>query len=412
MKVKFVKGGYARVDDLTFHPLNEEIYPRDNHQEDIELLKEKMQEWFDDYGYGNHTPVIVCPKTGVIYSGNFRVLVAKLLGFEFVLAVECKERIYKKNTNKYDELQFLMSYNQDGKRNESNPRTALRLWNAKNDAYTDAFGKEHSAKDRNQFAREVGIDKDVFKKIVEIGAVRPDLIEQIISGDISVRKAYTLIKAPKPKEIADPNRHTFYGDLIKYPSIVDHTIERSISITRAHIAVGGNVIDDPVAGWEPQFKTTIWSNAIMSALTEAFNLTGDKKLQCAAAGAVSNKTYADVLFQYLTDLANKKLNGNKRYFDTQIEIKAAEFNGNAGDTKIYSGIGSINLPSQEFVVACHTGNFSKFLIMMVTIEGKDWSTTTKGATLSLSQLYKLNPTYLLGEMFEGKRKVEIQWGDA
>ena len=148
----------------------------------------------------------------------------------------------------------------------------------------------------------------------------------------------------------------------------------------------------------------------MSALTEAFNLTGDKKLQCASAGAVSNKTYADVLFQNLTDLANKKLNGHDTYFDTQIEVKAAEWNKTAGKTKIYSNFGSSTMPEQEFIIGCHCHNFSRFLIMMVTIDGEHWTRRINDAEISLSQIYQLNPTYLLGGMFGHKNKVEIDWG--
>jgi hypothetical protein len=413
-KVKFIdKDGYALVANLTFHPLNEEIYPRANHGDDIELLKTKMQAWHDRYGDANHTPITVCPKTGVIYSGNFRVYVATLLNFSKVRAVPCAERTYNPKADRYEEIQFLKSFNQDGKRNESNYKTALRLWTKESEAYFDKYGKELSKKDRNNFATEARIDKDMFRKLVLINEERPELIDYIIAEKMTVRKAYKLVTIQAPKNIVDPNRHTFYDDLKKYPDIVPFAIKKSVSMVREIEAVHGGIIRDPVLGWERNTRTNLFSHSIMSAFTLGFNNTGDKKLRCAAAGAVSNKTYADILFQYLTDLANKKLKGSKdRYFDTQLEIKACEFNSSAGNTKIYSAPGSSKMPSQEFIVACHTGDFSKFLFMMVTVDGSDWRVDSKNAVISLAQLYKLKPTYLLGEMFEGKRKVEVQWGDA
>ena len=407
--MSIVKNGWVKIEDMMDHPLNEKIYPRADHQEDIDILTEKMQEWYLDHNEPNHTAVSVCPKTGVVWSGHFRKLCAIILGFKYLKAVEDK-RIYDPNADEYDEIQYLKSFNQDGKRNESNPRTALRLWNAQNDAWFNRTGKNLSNRDRNKFAREVRIDNKVFLKIVKIGAERLDLIDQIVSGEMSIKKAYEIVSIPKPKEIIDPNRHIFYGDLIKYPSIKDYIIKRSISISSNMIDVGDNVMDNPVSGWEPQFKTGIFSNALMSAVTEAFNNTGVKKLQCASAGAVSNKTYADVLFQYLTDLANKKAPTNEKYFDTQIEIKAAEWNKTAGETRIYSNTGSANMPEQEFIIGSHCDNFSKFLIMMVTIDGKHWSIGNNKAVISLSKIYQLKPTYLLGKMFDHKNKIEIDWG--
>ena len=169
-------------------------------------------------------------------------------------------------------------------------------------------------------------------------------------------------------------------------------------------------MDDSVAGWEGQFKTTIWSNSLMSALTEGFNNTGDKELQSLSAGAEGNKTYADVLFPYLTNLANKKLKGKDKYFDTQIEIKAAEWNITAGKTKIYSNFGSGNMPEQEFIIGIHCSNFNRFLIMMVTIAGEHWTRRANDAEISLSQIFNCEPTYLLGEMFEQKNLVQVDWG--
>ena len=62
------------------------------------------------------------------------------------------------------------------------------------------------------------------------------------------------------------------------------------------------------------------------------------------------------------------------------------------------------MPEQEFIIGCHCHNFSKFLIMMVTIDGKHWTRAGTKAEISLSKIFKLNPTYLLGEMFEQKNK--------
>ena len=400
--------GCIDISVLQPHPLNEKLYPMSKHSAQIDLLGEQMLKEKNLSGIPNHTAIDVCPETGTINSGHFRYYSALRHGWKYLRAQI--GRTFDPDYEEYDEIKFLEKFNKDGKRDEYEWETLVHNYSIQNAAFEKKFARELNPQERNQFAIESRIDKEKFRKLVVLSNENPDIFQKVLDGTYTIGKAWTKAQGPKSKEIVDPNRHTFYGDLIKYPSIAKHIVERSISISRDMFAVGDNIIDDPVAGWEPQFKTTIWSNALMSALTEAFNLTGDKKLQCASAGAVSNKTYADVLFQNLTDLANKKLNGHDTYFDTQIEVKAAEWNKTAGKTKIYSNFGSATMPEQEFIIGCHCHNFSRFLIMMVTINGEHWTKRANDAEISLSQIYQLNPTYLLGGMFGHKNKVEIDWG--
>ena len=64
-------------------------------------------------------------------------------------------------------------------------------------------------------------------------------------------------------------------------------------------------------------------------------------------------------------------------------------------------------------MTCYTPQLNKFVMMLVTIDGKDWTRSGKQARITLTKLQQLNPTYLIGELFEGKgEKVEVQWGDA
>ena len=406
--IKLDNRGCIDISALKPHPLNEKLYPMFKHSGQIELLGEQMLKEYEKFGIPNHTAIDICPETGTINSGHFRYYSAIEHGWKYLRAQF--GRPLDPSFEEFDEILFLRKFNVDGKRDEYDWETLVHNYNIQNAAFEKKYKRELNGREISQFALENRKDPKKFKKYVVLSNEHPNIYQLVLDGTYTIGKGWEKSKDPKSIKIVDPNRHIFYGDLIKYPSIEKHFIERSISVTRAHIAVGGNLMDDSVVGWEPQFKTIIWSNALMSALAEAFNLTGDKKLQCLSAGAEGNKTYADVLFQYLTDLANKKLNGNDRYFDTQIEIKAAEWNKTAGKTKIYSNYGSATMPEQEFIIGCHCHNFSKFLIMMVTIDGKHWTRAGTKAEISLSKIFKLNPTYLLGEMFEQKNKVEIDWG--
>ena len=401
--------GCIDISVLQSHPLNEKLYPMSEHSSQIELLASQMLKEMELCGIPNHTAIDVCPITGTINSGHFRYYSALKHGWKYLRAQF--GRPFDPNFVEYDELLFLRKFNVDGKRDEYDWKTLIHNFNIHNAAFEKKYNRELNVREIKQFALDNRKDPKKFKMYVVLSNDYPDIYQLVLDETYTIGKAWKEKDQEKPSKIVDPNRHIFYGDLIKYPSIQKHLIERSISVTRDMIAVGGNVMDDSVAGWEGQFKTTIWSNSLMSALTEGFNNTGDKELQCAAAGAVSNKTYADVLFQYLTDLANKKLKGMDKYFDTQIEIKAAEWNKTAGQTKIYSNFGSSNMPAQEFIIGIHCDNFSRFIIMMVTIGGEHWSARgTKDVEISLSQIFKCEPTYLLGEMFKQKNLIQPQWG--
>jgi|3_EtaG_2_1085321.scaffolds.fasta_scaffold18873_3 hypothetical protein len=423
---KFINNkGFANVDDLTYHPANEKLYPRENFKEEIKKLRKKIKEWYAEYGYPNHTVIQICKKTGVIYAGNFRVLICKMLGIKWIKAEYCK-RIFKETAWESDEMEFLAELNDgDAKRDESNFKIALVKWDAMCKAHFDKTGKTYGGEDRNKFARDSKIDKDVFLKLIKINEEDPDLIGKLVSREMSVKEAWDLVSDPKPKEIVDPKRHSFYDDLMLPTKAVkpkqiksighteklfvkDYIVKRGIAMTQA--SLDEVPYFDRDVGWEKQFPSTHLSNSIMSSTAEAFNNTGVKNLKCKSAGAVSNKTYADVLFPYLTKLANEKAPAGERYFDTQVEIKMCNWKHTAGETKIYSASGSARMPEQDMIVGSHCGNFTKFLIMMVTIKGEHWTKASKQAYISFATLFKLNPTYLLGELFESSGKVEIDWG--
>ena len=406
--IKLDNRGCIDISVLQPHPLNEKLYPMSKHSTQIDLLGRQMLKEMKECGIPNHTAIDVCPETGTINSGHFRYYSALEHGWKYLRAQF--GRPLDPSFEEFDEILFLRKFNVDGKRDEYDWETLVHNYNIQNAAFEKKYGRELNATERGEFAIENKKDKEKFRRMVVLCNEYPDIYQQVLDETYTIGKGWEKTKDPKSKSLVDKNRHIFYGDLIKYPSIEKHLIERSISVTRDMIAVGGNVMDDSVAGWEGQFKTGIWSNALMSALTEAFNNTGDKELQCLSAGAEGNKTYADVLFLYQTNLANKKLNGKDKYFDTQIEIKAAEWNKTTGQTKIYSNFGSANMAEQEFIIGIHCDNFSRFLIMMVTIGGEHWTRRANDAEITLSQIFKCNPTYLLGEMFKQKNLIQPQWG--
>ena len=77
MTLQLDNRGMISIDKLTYHPLNEVLYPLEKHEADIQLLADKLEEEYVITGVPNHTPIVICPETGIIFSGNFRKRAAK-----------------------------------------------------------------------------------------------------------------------------------------------------------------------------------------------------------------------------------------------------------------------------------------------------------------------------------------------
>ena len=65
--------GYVEISTLTHHPLNELLYPLKYHEEDIALLADKLVEEQENTGIPNHTCIVICKETGIIFSGNCKI---------------------------------------------------------------------------------------------------------------------------------------------------------------------------------------------------------------------------------------------------------------------------------------------------------------------------------------------------
>ena len=88
------------------HPLNKKLYPFD----DITGLTVEILNHFKDFGYPNFEPILYCKKTGVIYSGNTRWIIADKEGIEYVYAEPSPYTYDVDNTTDETEIKKLDHY--------------------------------------------------------------------------------------------------------------------------------------------------------------------------------------------------------------------------------------------------------------------------------------------------------------
>ena len=407
----------ARVKDLTPNPYNADIYGNETEeQKHIEGIKKSMIERRLRGQTPNFDPIPVF-KDGTLEGGHSRVDAAKRAGIEWVM-IMFSDSPYPDMEKVFDNRVGLIENNLY--RRDRGYSTAYYEYLGLYEGHIKQFGHVWSKEVENKWIEAINggtkfpFGKSTINKLKKIVEIAPEYLHLLDTQEMNLTEVMKELKDKSGiKDIADPERYIFHDAFQKYPSIARHITKRTFSLAKNMFSAVDYIMFDEVAGWETQFIGGMLSNIIMSAVTEAMNKTGVKQLQAISAGAATAKTYADVGFPVLDDLADRRLNDpGYQYFPTNIEIKVAQYAGNCGDTYFEANWGISKKGPQEFIMTSYAGDLNKFVMMLVTIDGKNWNKSGKKARISLAQLYKLCPTYLLGEMFKGKRKIEVQWGDA
>ena len=378
-----------------------------------------MMERYSDGLTPNYVPIPIFAD-GLLEGGHSRVKAAQTAGITWVWVVFTDSE-YPDEHHSFDNAWSLINHNLQVR--VRGYETVLNEYLTLEETWFEQHGAKWPPQERLKAidalntGTKFAFGLNTVNKLKLIKATDPQLLKEMDDGEITLSQAMTLVKGPAEKLLADPDRHNFHDDFRKYPSIRRYITKQPFDMFRAVLKATNNIMLDAVAGWEKQFIGSLLSNLIMSALVEAYNKTGVKKLRATSAGSDETerkKQYEDVGFPVLDELADKRLNTPlHKYFPTNIEIKVSRWKDNCSATIFEANWAIRKKPAQEYIMTCYTPQLNKFVMMLVTIDGKDWTRSGKQARITLTKLQQLNPTYLIGELFEGKGdKVEVQWEDA
>ena len=412
-----IKNGLVAVKDLKPHPLNEKLYPLKVHAANIELLSEKLYDEFVETGVPNHTPLDICPITGTINSGHFRMYASQQMKDDKGNLVECD--YLKANAGRefnpdyiiYDEMKFLEKFNKDGKRDEYEIKTLVHNFNQQNKAFEDKVGRPFSPKERNEFAVESRIDKDKFRKIIVLNAEHTDLYLRFIDGKITLPKAWRLSGKVKPSKKFNKDRHDFFKTLDSNPKMMKVFVEKYFKYVKDFRNIGNGIIFDDVAGWETNQITGPLSNIAMTAAVESFNSLDIVDLECSTPK--NKQGYADIHFDNLTNKFSDE------FLSERIEVKFGSWQGNCSSTMIYGGMGSVKVTPHEYIIGLWNAELQKHCIFITTLDKDDWKTDGRdsNATMSISSWfnrYHHQPEkfrMIVGNMFKGNKSIEIEWAN-
>ncbi len=377
--------------------------------------------------------VIVIDKNNYIRSGDRRTYASKLAGIKHILAIVCDdEYAYDENRPLFREMELLAEYN-DSKlsaRDEASFITATRKFNkfklAKEDYNGAPLGvKEYNAY-RKAFALKLGIDPAKFSKAMTVfDTDRIDLLIRVDLNEISIDKAYNEATGREMKLLnVDPNRPKWVKIFKENPAMQEDMINYAISIIRYEIQgckietrlkkLQVNPITDYKFGIEKQMKSTIVSNAFMSAIALALVDHGYTAETAGAefGGVADTRIFADengVLYFSET---------NGGYYTPSIEVKASYLNPNQGSENfLVGGIGATTsrFHDQDFLYVQFDDDMKRFSVLLSECTRKDWqSNGSSQAAMRMSTWYtnhyENEDEWLLlkGDIFTSNRKVNVQ----
>ena len=427
-------GKLVLVKDLKPSPANRELYD-DFNAKDPKMMKlvEQMKAHYQQTKKNGNYEVIVIDKNNSIRSGDRRTYASKLAGIKHILAIVCDdEYAYDENRPLFREMELLAEYN-DSKlsaRDEASFITATRKFNklklAKEDYNGAPLGvKEYNAY-RKAFALKLGIDPAKFSKAMTVfDTDRIDLLIRVDLNEISIDKAYNEATGREMKLLnVDPNRPKWVKIFKENPAMQEDMINYAISIIRYEIQgckietrlkkLQVNPITDYKFGIEKQMKSTIVSNAFMSAIALALVDHGYTAETAGAefGGVADTRIFADengVLYFSET---------NGGYYTPSIEVKASYLNPNQGSENFF--VGSIGATTsrfhdQDFLYVQFDDDMKRFSVLLSECTRKDWqSNGSSQAAMRMSTWYtnhyENEDEWLLlkGDIFTSNRKVNVQ----
>ena len=397
----------VNVADLTPHPSNVKLYPPEVHEEDVKKIAETYSKEMEKTGIPNYNPIEICAKAGVIFSGHSRFLAAKRIGEEY-LRVKLSDTVYDPTRPEIEQINILQSYNEDdGKRNESLPTTAVNVFRVMENAHFDEYRDKIKAAERNAFALGRSIDKDDFFAYLKIDKYDTDLLRKVCDPNdpTSFTEAKKIVNKgnKKPKKPVDPNKFNKYNYMIENPEIGNYIMVESLKYLDAleNLKCGGILpFFEGDHSWEPNQKTGIISNVFMTTASQAFDKSG------ITARTPNKGGQPDISFP------TKSRTG---YEPDKLEIKAASWNKMG--TKFYCSPFIRTMNPVDHLLVVHNEQYNKWLVLMTVLNPGDWSGGQKDATVSLQQWYDNHYKntneyiFLAGNIYQGNKGPEVKWAE-
>lgn len=383
-----------------------------NTEERNAYLLSSMRKHYEETGIPNKEPIEV-DVDGIVLSGNTRLTCAIEIGCEYLLAYESDVRCSEMND--YEIAKYLEMRNNDGKRDESDPRVIYQLIKALELLFEKNNGGSFAhSDDRKEFIKEHGLQVPDLNKIIKIGDKDKSLLDEVHSGETTLAKAYKkALGIVNPNVIADPDRFNFFKHYDENPKLREEIvfgIKQSVDHFNKTPIDGRSLIHHDDFGFEKNQITSVYSNIINVTTAAVYTrhgidaVTGRKKRD-------DSESRPDISFPGLTKDIDE-------FQKEKIEVKAASWNHNTtpGTCMFYGGPGAKNCTPHEYLIGIWKKNCEKLFLMLTTLTPDDWISAGK-REFNMSILKWYNNHFhrpeeyriLMGDIYMSDGKVEVEY---
>ena len=384
-----------------------------NTEERNAYLLSSMRKHYEETGIPNKEPIEV-DVDGIVLSGNTRLTCAIEIGCEYLLAYESDVRCSEMND--YEIAKYLEMRNNDGKRDESDPRVIYQLIKALELLFEKNNGGSFAhSDDRKEFIKEHGLQVPDLNKIIKIGDKDKSLLDEVHSGETTLAKAYKkALGIVNPNVIADPDRFNFFKHYDENPKLREEIvfgIKQSVDHFNKTPIDGRSLIHHDDFGFEKNQITSVYSNFINVNTAAVYTrhkldaVTGRKKRD-------GSESRPDIFFPTITKQ-------NPNFQKEKIEVKAASWNHNTtpGTCMFYGGPGAKNCTPHEYLIGIWKKNCEKLFLMLTTLTPDDWVSAGKTSEFNMSILtwfknhHHKEDEYriLMGDIYMSDGKVEVEY---
>lgn len=396
-----IKRNIAYLKDLKTHPLNQKLYPEE-YQSNKPGLRKELKEHYDEHDYPNYEPIIICPETGIIWSGNSRFLELIKEGIPFAY-VEYSKWKYNPNEPESKQLKKLKSFNSDNRRNTKDPLVAVHTFKEERKIYIKENGKDFTKTEIKNYWNERGIDSQTYNKWIAIFEFDVELLKEVRDGKKTLTTAYKQAVAGKPEHKANPERFDFFNFIDNSETFLKDALYQTVQGIKKY----DPIIYDRKYGFEINQITGMVSNTFMSYFTKTFD-----QYDIDANTPKQTTGHPDIRFPMLD---------TEGFQSERIEIKAASWTANTKTTCILGGPGVKKNQPHEFIFVVWNADCKKLWAVITTLTRDDWKSGGKDNgnkyAISISDWYKQyhNTTkfrQIIGDTYFGnKDNVEIEFGD-
>jgi hypothetical protein len=377
---------FANPKDLKINPLNPDLYTNAEEEERTQIeLAESYKLRIEAGKCPNEQPVLIW-SDGLIDGGNTRTEAGKIANCD-IWVVPSDSKYPDFENEPYTALEQLTSTNIYRKITHSVKLNEFELANV---AYAKQYKIARSPKQEDDHIKKLGTSRDTIKKLRDIKKSRPDLLQLVDNGEMSVKSAWEeAIGKNKVKVVKSNNPDRDWSEIYTL-DIFKTIMNRIANVIACTLNLSTKIDNTDYFPFKDFTKGSI--AAIISHLAETIGAEVLRSEGYNVKAASGHPTDPDI---YHIDI------------DDKVEIKVTNFNSSSTSWK-----GGLGIREGQYILIAYDEAISRWLVIFTYLSEKDWKSAGMGGhTLPIKNVYdnhKNDMIIVYGDVYETNSKLIAQ----